>query len=253
MLKPYQFHKVSLTLNLDRVIATTRQSTHFPRVFSHAVTWWGVTAGKVGWPSVCTAYTCWDPHTALPCALLRSSPHALFSNRDFAICQSNQEARGSESGMEHAFGAVEEFSVLWAWGRERVWVQSPYLLLPPKKGFLWLRFRGGWKGEVVKILVWLWLADQRITDAPKFTQETCELAGVRRAVQIQAGENEERGMEAWEVHRICKTPRVQSQRMYGWGGKRIWWLHKTVNANLLWKYREDYLSFSTCLSKFSHQ
>lgn len=31
-------------------------------------------------------------------------------------------------------------------------------------------------------------------------------------MQIQAGENEERGMEAWEVHRICKTPRAFSHR-----------------------------------------
>lgn len=36
MLKPSQFHKISLTLNLDRIITTTRQNTDSPSVLSQS-------------------------------------------------------------------------------------------------------------------------------------------------------------------------------------------------------------------------
>lgn len=80
MLKPYQFHKVSLTLNLDRVIATTRQSTHFPRVFSHAVSlapscrWQGGVAECLH-----SLHLLGPPHCAALC------PSALLSHMPFSL------------------------------------------------------------------------------------------------------------------------------------------------------------------------
>lgn len=149
MLKPYQFHKVSLTLNLDRIITTTQQSTHFPRVFSQSVSlapscrWQGGVAEYLH-----SLHLLGPPHCAALC------PSALFSPVLFALTVILPSVKAIEN-----LGGVWTWNVACIWGFGRVfctlklgkgtvWIQSPYLLLPPKKGFLWLRFRGGWKGKL---------------------------------------------------------------------------------------------------------
>lgn len=181
--------------------------------------------------------TCW--HFSLCTALCHFAQfHPVlffFSDYNFEICQSNLEA--GRIWTWNVLSTLGFFCTLKL-GKRTSWTNS--LSYPPstKERISVIELQRKLKREVTKVLVWS-LLSHGTADAPKYAQETWELAGVRSSMQ-RAGENEKE-TTCKVLHRykltqhICKNLHIQQQKMHLWRGKCIWWLHKIVQANLLWK------------------
>lgn len=164
MLKPYQFHKVSLTLNLDRIITTTQQSTHFPRVFSQSVSlapscrWQGGVAEYLH-----SLHLLGPPHCAALC------PSALFSPVLFALTVILPSVKAIENLGRGGGGLNLECSMHLGLWKSFLYSEAGEgnglntISLPPsptKEGISVIKVQRWLKGEVVKILVWLWLGSE---------------------------------------------------------------------------------------------
>lgn len=160
MLKPSQFHKISLTLNLDRIITTTRQNTDSPSVLSQSkgppyelsvispilqLARWD---GWVSYRKLYRANTCWDPHAALSCAILLTSTLCSFLWLHFFNMSKQCTSWGVCTWSVPCMLDLERVFYTLRLGKGTVWIYSPSLFPPPKKGFLWLRFKGSWKGKL---------------------------------------------------------------------------------------------------------
>lgn len=139
-------------------------------------------------------------------------------------------------GKYHALWALERVFCTLRLGKGTVWRNSVSLLPPPRKGFLWLRSKGNWKGGSYKgpSLIVTGIRGL-ITDAPTYCpeDETWQAWGdLCRLGQKRMGREATQMVPVRHklTHWASKNPCIQQQKIHLWGGPCIWWLHKTVGT-----------------------